>query len=354
MPVLTTSLTRPRRCAATATVALAVLAGSTATASAATAAPRTTGDSAAVARGSAAYLAGKVGSDGAVRVSGRVSPDGTVGTALALESMAAAGALPGGGLRATRRAEAWALLHTDQIARDEQGRDKAGSLAQLVLLERRLSARDGGRRLTALVQRLRATQRRSGGDAGLYGAQDPTYDGAYRQGLALAALAGVGRRDGLGLHWLRSQECSDGGWVSYRADVSVACAGSAEDTNSTALGVTGLAANRQGVGAALQWLKVKQLADGSWDFTGSGVAGDADSTAVVVQSVLAAGQDPRRGVWVKPGGAAGGALARFRAPGGGFVFQAGGSANLLATQQAVPAALGLAFPLPDPVRGRQR
>ena len=45
---------------------------------------------------------------------------------------------------------------------------------------------------TNLVARLLATQRTTGTDAGLFGAQDPTFDGAYRQGLALAALA-VGR-----------------------------------------------------------------------------------------------------------------------------------------------------------------
>ena len=40
-----------------------------------------------------------------------------------------------------------------------------------------------------LVDRLLATERTTGTDKGLFGASDPSFDGAFRQGLALAALA---------------------------------------------------------------------------------------------------------------------------------------------------------------------
>src|SRR5579871_3956655 len=59
---------------------------------------------------------------------------------------------------------------------------------------------------------------------GLYGVQDPTYDGAYRQGLSLVALETAGKApDPTAVTWLLDQQCSDGGWQPVRTDLSVAC-----------------------------------------------------------------------------------------------------------------------------------
>ena len=69
------------------------------------------------------------------------------------------------------------------------------------------------------MARLLATERQSGVDAGLFGTQDPTFDGAFRQGLSLAALAAAGITTGsqvsAAVAWLTHQQCPDGGWTSY-------------------------------------------------------------------------------------------------------------------------------------------
>ena len=56
----------------------------------------------------------------------------------------------------------------------------------------------------------------------------PTFDGAFRQGLALAALAAAGvpktnaRVPGR-IAWLAHQQCANGLWEAYRSDTSMAC-----------------------------------------------------------------------------------------------------------------------------------
>lgn len=54
--------------------------------------------------------------------------------------------------------------------------------------------------------------------AALYGRSDPTYDGVWRQSLALTALANakVTPADSA-VGWLTGQQCADGGWPSFRA-----------------------------------------------------------------------------------------------------------------------------------------
>src|SRR5689334_7404470 len=76
-----------------------------------------------------------------------------------------------------------------------QGHDSAGALANYIMASV-ADAQDprhfgGTAAKNNLVNRLLATARKSGPDKGLFGAQDPTFDGAFRQGLVLAALAAV-------------------------------------------------------------------------------------------------------------------------------------------------------------------
>ncbi len=80
-----------------------------------------------------------------------------------------------------------------------------------------------------LVARLQATL----GDfePGLYGATDPSFDGAFRQGLAILGLVSQGvAPDASATTWLTDQQCTSGGWEAYRADTSrgVRSAGSGE------------------------------------------------------------------------------------------------------------------------------
>ncbi len=104
-----------------------------------------------------------------------------------------------------------------------------------------------------LVDRLLATARTSGTDKGLFGASDPTFDGAYRQGLALEALkvANVSSSDprvSAAIAWLTKQQCANGLWEAYRAQVGTPCPPAnpktftGPDTNSTSSAVQGLAA----------------------------------------------------------------------------------------------------------------
>lgn len=148
---------------------------------------------------------------------------------------------------------------------------------------------------------------------GRFGVQYPGYDGAYRQGLALAALSVVTPRpasitaaaghdvdDVAAVSWLRSQQCSDGSWMAFRASTSDPCAEDPatwtyKDSNGTAMAVLGLTA----VGAHAPvdpagWLSSVRGDDGGWGAFPAGAAtpSDADSTGLVIAALKALGQDP--------------------------------------------------------------
>src|SRR6185437_13838993 len=69
-------------------------------------------------------------------------------------------------------------------------------------------------------------------NVGLFGAQDPSFDGVYRQSLSLLALKAVGAApDAPALSWLAAQQCADGTFTSYRSSTTTACAATAKDSN---------------------------------------------------------------------------------------------------------------------------
>ena len=107
------------------------------------------------------------------------------------------------------------------------GQDAPGALAEYILAavaDNQDPRHFGGTAAqNNLVARLLATARTTGTDAGLFGVQDPTFDGAFRQGLALAALKAAGvaadqARLTAGISWLKKQQCANGLWQSYRAE----------------------------------------------------------------------------------------------------------------------------------------
>ena len=247
------------------------------------------------------------------------------------------------------------------------GSDGPGQLALLILDAHALGADPDDFGGTDLVSRLLATEQTTGTDAGLFGTQTPAYNGTYRQGLSLAALAAVGDTGGPGLSaavsWLEAQQCPDGGWSSLEAAQGCTVDPGTylgPDTNSTALALEGLAA--QGAvspavsAAALGFLAGAQDPDGGWSYypdtaTVPGVS-DPDSTSLVVQALLSLGVSPTSEPFSK---AAGDPVSYIESqqltsgPGSGaFVFPvaAGGSgtADVLATYQAVPALAGVAIP----------
>ncbi|MDH6574962.1 terpene cyclase/mutase family protein [Kitasatospora sp. MAP5-34] len=193
--------------------------------------------------------------------------------------------------------------------------------------------------------------------AGLYGKGDPTYDGVWRQSLALTALAGakvVPADSAVG--WLTGQQCADGGWPSFRAATATACDAKTEDSNATAVAIqalTALGGHQDAVAKGVQWIKANQNADGSWSYN-PGTPGDGNSTGLTVSALLAAGTDPA-GV-SKAGRSGYDGLAAFQLgcasaadQRGAFAYQpgAGGAlaANALASVQATLGAAGGKLPV---------
>jgi hypothetical protein len=133
--------------------------------------------------------------------------------------------------------------------------------------------------------------------AALYGQGDPTFDGVWRQSLALLALDTVEVRPASGaVRWLVGQQCADGGFPAYRADTGAPCDPKTEDTNATALAVQALAAlggHDAEVRKATDWLRKAQHDDGGWSFNPEGTT-DANSTSLVVGAFAAAKQDPAK------------------------------------------------------------
>ena len=185
--------------------------------------------------------------------------------------------------------------------------------------------------------------------AGLYGTADPTYDGVWRQSLALLAQDTVGVRPAASaVDWLAGQQCADGGFAAFRGDTGSACgAKTLVDTNSTGAAVQALAAlggQDAVVGKAVTWLKSVQNTDGGWGYAAGG-ASDANSTSVVIGALAAAGEKPD-GV-VKGGKSPYDLLVKFALPcggssgggGGGFAYQPDKKGKLVANADATAAAV---------------
>ena len=248
------------------------------------------------AQAAAGWLARQVDSSGLI--AGQSGPDRNV-TALAVLAL---GSVDRGGPAARRAVEALAG-NVDASVKDSQGNDRPGALGTLIQAAV-VTGRDprafGG---VDLVARLAATKRGTGTDAGLYGVQDPKFDGAYRQSLALLGLAAVGMTDADAVAWLRGQQCPDGGWEAYRADESAPCtptnaaAFAGEDTNSTAIAAQALAALAAPPSVSpLGFLDAAQNSDGGFGFL-AGTSTDANSTALSMQAIIAFGEDPTAGRW---------------------------------------------------------
>jgi hypothetical protein len=216
-----------------------------------------------------------------------------------------------------------------------------------------------------LVNRLLATARTTGVDKGLFGAAEPTFDGAFRQGLALAALeaAGVSAHDArvsAGIAWLTKQQCANGLWESYRArPAAVPCVPAnpetftGPDTNSTSMAVQGLAAwgKFPKQNTVLGSLRKSQSSDAGFPFVAAkNQPSDPNSTALVIQALLAEKSAPSAATWKKGTKTPYTALAGYQlscaSPDfGAFDFPGSTAANVFATVQSVPAMAGKKLPV---------
>jgi hypothetical protein len=311
-----------------------------------------TSDPPTAARYGAAWIAGQLSAHGwLASPTDATKPDlnTTAFGALALAST-------GTGGTAAASALDFVKSHLDEYVK-VAGVDAPGPLATLILAATATGQDARTSFGTDLVSRLQATRQASG----LFGAADAQYDGAYRQGLALAALGAVGVHDAAGVGWLSAQQCDDGGWVALRTDTSKPCPPSdpanftGEDSNSTAMAVMGLVA--QGSNPrhdAAAWFDATQGGDGGWAYLAAPDQGsDANSTALAVMALKALGVDARSARFTTSrdpvalllsfqlgceGGADAGALA-YQPVRGDL------TANGLATVQAVPALAGVTLPL---------
>ncbi|MFF9280368.1 prenyltransferase/squalene oxidase repeat-containing protein [Streptomyces griseosporeus] len=180
--------------------------------------------------------------------------------------------------------------------------------------------------------------------SGLFGSGDPTYDGVWRQSLALLAQHTVGVEPAAkAVDWLTGQQCANGAFAAFRADPAKACdAKVMVDTNSTAAAVQALAAlggHDAQTGKAVTWLKSVQNKDGGWGYTPGG-ASDANSTSVVVGALTAVGQKPD--AVRKDGKSPHDALLKLALPcadGGAFAFQPDKAGKLAANADATAAGV---------------
>jgi len=148
---------------------------------------------------------------------------------------------------------------------------------------------------------------------------------------------------------LKSAQLPNGGWEfnpSWGAD-----------SNTTAMAIQALIAAGEPptstvVISGTAYLQTLQNDDGGFPWTKPspwGTDTDANSTALVIQALIAAGQNPLDAAWTKPGGNPLSALLALQQPDGGFNYQAGfPGSRVMATVQALPALMGKPFPL----RGR--
>lgn len=247
----------------------------------------------------AAWVAAQVAGDGSVEA----GFSGPVGNATQA-ALALAAAEAGGD--AFDRAVAYVDANVDGYVVGEDG-DAPGAIGYVLLL-----ADAAGEDHTAfgggdLVERLEAVRRTDGDDAGLYGAADPSFDGTFRQSLAILGLvASAVEPDGTAIAWLLEQQCDDGGFAAYRPadsrDDPCDPETSPPDTNSTALAIQALAA--AGVDAehdAVGWLEEAQNDDGGFGFDLEFAETDANSTGLVLQALAAAGEDPTDSRWTRDG-----------------------------------------------------
>jgi hypothetical protein len=143
---------------------------------------------------------------------------------------------------------------------------------------------------------------------------------------------------------LIDQQDASGGWEWQ--------AGFGADSNTTAVAIQALIAAGQPVSAtaivdALAFLKTAQVASGGfvYDPRTPDYGADANSTAYVIQALLAAGEEPNGAAWAVDGLTPVRFLLGLQLADGSFEWQPNTGSNLMATAQAVPALLGQPYPV---------
>ena len=168
---------------------------------------------------------------------------------------------------------------------------------------------------------------------------------AFDQALAIQALVADGRPvPAAALTFLHDAEDSDGGWGYL--DVHDDPNADTSDTNSTAMVLMALdaAGDHSRDSAGLAWLHTLQNTDGGFSFQGGG--SDPDSTALVLQAIIATGASPTSPAWTVSGHTPLAELVATQDPSGAYNGVSGPDA--FTTSQVPPALDGTPFPIPIP------
>jgi hypothetical protein len=224
-----------------------------------------------------------------------------------------------------------AYLEANALVFAQQGPGQAAKLALAIV------AAGGNPRDVATVDPISLITRSADPDTGLFGF------GVFDHGLiVLAHVAANEPVPETAIEALRATQIADGSW----AFDGTTDAG-AGDSNTTAIVIQALVAAGFGddpmVESALGYLHTVQAENGGFPYQPADpIVADGNSTALVVQAIIAAGEDPASAGWNN----AAGALATFQNPSGAFRYtDAEPGDNFFATVQALPAVAGLPLPI---------
>ena len=195
-------------------------------------------------------------------------------------------------------------------------------------------------------------------DKGLYGASAPTFDGVFRQAIAMIGLNAAGARPSTAaVNWLLRQQCANGSFESYRANTSAPCTPGNPDTftgsnvQQTALAAIALYQSNRTAQArrAIVWLIDSQNADFGFPTFRGGVS-DANSTGLALLALQTI-QPQDRSARIPNAKRFLRSLQVRCASGGGLAYQRGMPADVISSSQAY---LGLVGGLPVEPRASLR
>jgi hypothetical protein len=186
---------------------------------------------------------------------------------------------------------------------------------------------------------------------GLYHSSTGAYgDGeAFTETLAVQGLIAAGQTvPAAAIHHLVAAQDSDGGWdyLLIKDDPNGGTNFDTSDTNSTAMVLMALnAAGTVGHNAsALAWLHTQQDSDGGFPLQ-AGDGTDPDSTALVVEALIAVGQNPDSAGWAVGGHTPLANLIATQDADGGYTFPGNSAPDPFTTAQVPLALERAAYPL---------